>query len=103
MMRAGHVSGVPTLAFEDSLVCVSAGPLRSRIEEKLSPADAGIAHFYRHLIKTARQVRDGGLPIGLGVSLAGVCGTNIRVDPDTDWRSVVPGNRKASTRDLIEA
>ena len=60
MMRAGHFTGVPTLALEDSLVCVSAGPLRDRSKERLSTADLAIAHLYRHLIKSAKRVRDGG-------------------------------------------
>ena len=90
LMRRGHFTGVPTLALEDTLVCVSAGPLRDRSREKLATVDLAIAHFYRHLLKTAKRVRDGGEPIGQGVSVATIRGVNASVDPSVDWRSLVP-------------
>lgn len=90
MMREGHFTGVPTLVLEDTLVCVSAGSLRDRVVEKLAPADMAIAHLYRHLIKSAKRVQDGGEPLGLNVSVATVRGVNASVDPSVDWRSLVP-------------
>ena len=90
MIRAGHQSGVPTLALEDSLVCVSAGPLRDRSEEHLAGVDLAIAQFYRVLLKMARQARDGQDPVGLGVSVAKVRGTNASLDPKQGWRELVP-------------
>jgi phenylpropionate dioxygenase-like ring-hydroxylating dioxygenase large terminal subunit len=89
-MRRGHFSGVPTLVLEDTLVCVSAGPLRDRSKEKLATVDLAIVHFYRHLIKTANQVKGGGLPLGHGVSVAAITGLNASVDPSIDWKSLVP-------------
>ncbi len=89
-MREGHFTGVPTLALEDTLVCVSAGPLRDRSKEKLATVDLAIVHFYRHLIKTAKQVREGGEPLGYDVSVATITGVNASVDPAVDWRSLVP-------------
>jgi phthalate 4,5-dioxygenase len=101
LMRAGHFTGVPALALEDSLVCVSAGPLRDRSKERLSTADLAIAHLYRYLIKSAKRVRDGGKPLGYGVSLAHVVGTNARLEPGEDWRKLVPGHYKV--RPLVAA
>ncbi len=89
-MREGHFTGVPTLALEDTLVCVSAGPLRDRSKEKLATVDMAIVHFYRHSIKTAKLVRDGGEPLGLGVSVRGITGLNASVAAGTDWRTLVP-------------
>ena len=89
MIANGHQSGVPTLALEDSLVCASAGPLRDRSNEHLAGADLAIAQMYRVLIKMARQGRDGQDPIGLGVSMADIRGTNASVDPSVEWRSLV--------------
>jgi hypothetical protein len=92
LMRSGHFTGVPTLALEDSLVCVSAGPLRDRSRERLSTADLAIAYLYRHLIKSAKRVRDGGEPLGFGVSLANIVGVNAKLKPDEDWRKLVAGH-----------
>ena len=89
MIQAGHQSGVPTLALEDSLVCASAGPLRDRSNEHLAGADLAIAQMYRILIRMARQGRDGQDPVGLGVSMAEIRGTNASVDPSVEWRSLV--------------
>jgi phthalate 4,5-dioxygenase oxygenase subunit len=96
LMARGHFSGVPALALEDSLVCVSAGPLRSREQETLSRADLAISHLFRFLLKSARQVRDGGRPIGAGVSFADIVGLNACVAPGTDWRSLVPQHRNSA-------
>ena len=97
-IRAGHFTGVPTLALEDSLVCASQGPLRDRSREKLANVDIAIVHFYRHLLKSAKQVRDGGEPLGSGVSVAKIRGVNARVDPETDWRSLVPDHYHPKVR-----
>jgi hypothetical protein len=78
------------LALEDTLVCVSAGPLRDRSKERLATVDMAIVHFYKHLIRTAKRARDGGEPLGYGVSTAGLTGLNASVAPGTDWRSLVP-------------
>lgn len=90
MMRKGHFSGMPALALEDSLVTVSAGPLRDRSQEKLSSADVAIAHFYRSLLKSARQVRDGGTPVGYGLSVSKLRGVPATLEPGADWRKLVP-------------
>lgn len=90
MMNKGHFSGVPTIALEDSLVTMSVGPLRDRSQEKLSSADVAIMHFYRSLLKSAKQVRDGGKPVGYGLSLAKLRGASASLEPGTEWRSLVP-------------
>lgn len=90
LMHAGHFTGVPTLALEDSLVSISAGPVRDRTTERLSISDLAIGHLYRHLLRVAREERDGDGPIGHGVSVAHVVGTNASLDPGTDWRTLVP-------------
>lgn len=90
LMRKGHFTGVPTLALEDTLVCVSGGPIRDRSKEKLAVVDVAIGQLFRHLIRSAKQVRDGGVPLGYGVSAAKITGLNAQVDASTDWRSLVP-------------
>jgi phthalate 4,5-dioxygenase oxygenase subunit len=88
-MRDGHFTGAPTLFLEDVLVCLSAGPLRSRSRELLTPADSAIAAFYRVLIRSAREAAEGRPPIGSGVSIAQVRGINKSLPLNSDWRSLL--------------
>jgi len=99
-MREGHFTGAPTLVLEDVLVCLSAGPLRSRSRELLTPADAAVASLYRVLIRSARAVAEGDLPIGAGVSIADVRGVNQSLPLDSDWHSLL---RPEPKRDAIAA
>ena len=91
-MRAGHHSGLASFVQEDALLCMSAGGLRSREVEYLGPADMAIAQMYRTLIRSATRVAEGGKPIGLGLSVAGLRGGRFSLPLDMDWRDAVPGN-----------
>ena len=88
-MRGGHFSGAPVLLLDDVLVCMSAGPLRSRSRELLTPADAAVASLYRLFIRSARAVAEGGVPIGVGVSVAHVRGLHDSLPLDADWHSLL--------------
>jgi phthalate 4,5-dioxygenase oxygenase subunit len=99
-MRAGHFSGAPALLLEDILVCLSAGPLRSRSRELLTPSDAAVAALYRLFIRSARAAQEGRAPIGAGVSIAHVRGVNDSLPLDTDWHSLLQHEPK---RDAIPA
>jgi len=88
-MRGGHFSGAPVLLLDDVLVCMSAGPLRSRSRELLTPADAAVASLYRLFIRSARAVAEGGVPIGVGVSVADVRGVHDSLPLDADWHSLL--------------
>jgi phenylpropionate dioxygenase-like ring-hydroxylating dioxygenase large terminal subunit len=99
-MGEGHFTGAPTLFLEDVLVCMSAGPLRSRSRELLTPADSAVASLYRLLIRSARAAADGQPPIGSGVSIAEVRGVNKSLPLDSDWRSLLRHDPK---RDAIAA
>ena len=99
-MRDGHFTGAPTLVLEDVLVSASAGPVRSRSRELLTPADAAVASLYRVLIRSARAVAEGGLPVGAGVSIADVRGVNQSLPLDSDWHSLL---QQQPTRDAITA
>ena len=94
-MREGHFSGVPTLALEDSLVCLSAGPLRDRSVEYLAGVDAAIALLYRVLLKNARLAREGREPIGHGRSVTKLRGVNASLEPGSEWRRLVPDHEPA--------
>lgn len=95
LMREGHFSGVPTLALEDSLVCLSAGPLRDRSVEYLAGVDAAIALLYRVLLKNARLAREGREPIGHGRSVTKLRGVNASLEPGSEWRRLVPDHEPA--------
>ena len=97
-MREGHFSGAPVLLLEDVLVCLSAGALRSRSRELLTPADAAVASLYRLFIRSAREAAEGRSPIGSGVSIAQVRGINKSLPLDSDWRSL---HQHGQTRDAI--
>jgi hypothetical protein len=88
-MGEGHFSGAPTLFLEDVLVCLSAGTLRSRSRELLTPADAAVVNLYRMFIRSARAVAAGGLPVGAGVSVAEIRGINKSLPIGSDWRSLL--------------
>ena len=99
-MGEGHFTGAPTLFLEDVLVCMSAGPLRSRSRELLTPADSAVASLYRLLIRSARAAAEGQPPIGSGVSIAEVRGVNKSLPLNSDWRSLL---RHETKHDSIAA
>ena len=92
-MRAGHFTGLPSLTPEDLVVAVSGGGIRDRRQEHLSTADAAIARMYRVLLKSARQVREGGKPVAYGQSVAHLRGRRVTLPQDADWRSLVPDHK----------
>lgn len=94
-MRKGHFSGAESLMMDDVMVCVSAGPLRSRVNEHLAPADGAIAQLYRMLLKNARSVGAGGRAIHEGKSVAHIVARRATLEPGTDWHTIVPGNTGA--------
>ena len=91
-MLAGHHTGLGSFVQEDAFICMSAGGLRDRSYEHLGTADAAIAQMYRSLLKSARQVEQGGKPIAYQMSVANLRGGRFSLPVGTDWRSVVPGN-----------
>jgi phthalate 4,5-dioxygenase len=99
-MREGHFSGAPVLLLEDVLVCVSAGPLRSRARELLTPADAAVASLYRLFIRSARAAAEGGVPVGAGVSVADVRGMHDSLPLGADWHSLL---QEVPKRDAVAA
>ena len=90
----GHFTGMASFTQEDAIVCVSAGGLRDRSREMLSTADLPIAQMYRTLIKSARSVDAGGLPVGLNVPTPEIRGAHATLEPGTDWRTLVPRHRE---------
>jgi phthalate 4,5-dioxygenase oxygenase subunit len=88
-LKEGHFTGAPTLLLEDVLVCQSAGPVRSRSRELLTPSDAAVVSLYRVLIRSARAAAEGGLPIGAGVPIADVRGMNQSLPLDSDWHALL--------------
>jgi hypothetical protein len=59
----------------------------------LSTADLPIAQMYRTLIKSAKSVAEGGLPIGHNVPTPEIHGTHATLEPGTDWRTLVPRHK----------
>ena len=92
-MRAGHFTGLPGLTPEDLVVAVSGGGIRDRRSEHLSSADAAIAKMYRVLLRSARQVSEGGKPVAYGQSVASLRGRRVRLPLGTDWRTLVPDHK----------
>lgn len=91
-VRAGHHTGMGSFVQEDALICMSAGGLRDREYEHLGTADMAIAQMYRTLLKSAKQVQEGGKPIAYKRSVAKLRGGRFSLPIGTDWRTVVPGN-----------
>lgn len=91
-MRNGHFTGIASFTQEDAIVCVSGGPIRDRQHERLATADMAIAQMYRTLLKSAKQVEEGGKPIAYGIPTANLKGTHAILPPGADWRSLVPNN-----------
>src|SRR3546814_7525496 len=60
LIRAGHHSGIVSFVQEDAIVCMSAGGIRDRQYEHLGTADMAVAQMYRTLLKSAKQVAEGG-------------------------------------------
>ena len=97
-MRAGHFTGLPGLTPEDLVVAVSSGGIRDRSTEHLSTADAAIAKMYRVLLKSARQVMQGDMPIAYGKSVALLRGRREKLPQGTDWRTLVPEHKPLSSQ-----
>ena len=91
-MHAGHHTGLGSFVQEDALLCMSAGGIRDREYEHLGTADMAIAQMYRTLLKSAKQVEQGGKPVGHQLSVATLRGGRFSLPVGADWRTVVPGN-----------
>src|SRR3546814_18764986 len=101
LIRAGHHSGIVSFVQEDAIVCMSAGGLRDRQYEHLGTADMAVAQMYRTLHKSAKQVADGGKPIGYNLSVADLRGARTPLAVGPDWRTASPKKlrlAKASSR-----
>src|SRR3546814_8349619 len=80
---------------------MSAGGIRDRQYEHLGTADMAVAQMYRTLLKSAKQVAEGGKPLGYNLSVADLRGARTTLAVGTDWRTAVPNNvrlAKASRR-----
>jgi nitrite reductase/ring-hydroxylating ferredoxin subunit len=91
MRRGESWSGLPGLIEEDVAASVSAGRLRDRQDEVLSPSDIGTARLYRALLACADAVEQGGDPLGIrrGVDWGRVTGTHGPLG-DGSWRELLP-------------
>lgn len=94
LMRAGHFTGVPSIALDDSIVAISSGPIRDRRHQIISSADIAIAHLYACLLKSAKQARDGMIPFGTGISVAKLRGVPATLEPGVNWRTLVPDHSR---------
>jgi hypothetical protein len=88
--RRGHFTGLPSFTQEDAAVSMSAGPIRDRTREILSPADVALPRLYRALLTCARQASAGQDPLGLHADTAHIVGTSGVLQPGAHWRSLVP-------------
>lgn len=89
-MRDGRFSGFHSFTQEDAAVIQSAGRIKDRTKETLSPADAAVMRLYRTLIGIARSVAAGGDPVGLGADPMQIFGAFRKIPSDQDWRTIVP-------------
>lgn len=94
--RAGHFTGFDSFTQEDAACSVSSGAIRDRSQEMLCAADMAIHRLYRALLSCARAVRDGQEIPALKADAGRVVGISGPIDPDQDWRSLVPQHRIVS-------
>src|SRR3546814_9687022 len=66
---------------------MSAGGIRDRQYEHLGTADMAVAQMYRTLLKSAKQVAEGGKPIGYNLSVADLRGARTTLAVGTDRKS----------------
>ena len=94
MRRGERFSGFPGIIADDVAVSVASGGIRDRQQEVLSTADVAVARLYRTLLRSARQVQQGGAPVGLDVpvDLSKVVGANGPLMGGQAWSSLVPGH-----------
>jgi len=88
-MRSGRsFSGLPGVIAEDVAVSVSAGPIRDRTREMLSPADVAVSMLHRVLLASARAVQRGENPVGIGegIDTSGIQGKTIYLQGSQQWQ-----------------
>jgi phthalate 4,5-dioxygenase len=91
-MRDGSSwSGISSLTMEDTIVCVSPGPIRDRSREMLSAADIAITRLYRALL-TAIDSQE-----AAQIDWLESRGFNVELAPGQEWRELLPG-RASSAR-----
>jgi phthalate 4,5-dioxygenase len=91
-MRNGRTfSGLPGLVQEDMAVSVASGPIRDRSKEMLSAADVAVGRLYRVLLNSARQVMEGGDPIGVDrtIDTGSIKGAAGELAPGQAWQSLI--------------
>ncbi|MGJ7546265.1 Rieske 2Fe-2S domain-containing protein [Variovorax sp. LT1R16] len=93
-MRNGAYSGLPIFFPEDSAMLVSAGEIRDRSKEMLSPGDVAIVRLYKTLLGVARQVQEGREPVGLRIDPRRIHGRNGVIKDGQPWQSLVPEHQR---------
>jgi len=94
--RAGHFTGYDSFTQEDGACSISSGGIRDRSQELLSTADVAISRLYRTLLGCAKAAREGREIPGLRADVGRVVGVSAPIDPDQDWRTLVPQHKIVS-------
>ncbi len=97
-------TGLPGVAFEDSVMGVAAGPICDRTKEHLVSADAAIVRVRKLLLECANLVSAGKDPIGADYQdCTKFAAFDHVLRPGERWQDLVPQHRLPATREMVDA
>jgi phthalate 4,5-dioxygenase len=86
-------SGLNGIAFEDTVIATSMGPIQDRTKEHLIASDVAVARLRRRLLDSAARVERGEDPVGAHVDTHLISSIDAPAPDGAHWRSLLPNHR----------
>ena len=91
-------SGLNGIAFEDTVIATSMGPIQDRTKEHLIASDLAVARLRRRLLESIVRIERGEDPVGVGVDASLISSIDAPVPEAGHWRTLIPGHRLAGAQ-----
>lgn len=90
-------TGLRGIEQEDAAMSLSMGPIIDRSQEHLVPADRAVVVLRKLLLRSAKNVQDGGDPVAMPGDVTDVRAPDVFLAHDSraNWHDIVPGHWKA--------
>lgn len=94
-------TGLHGIEQEDAAMSLSMGPIIDRSQEHLVPADRAVVALRKLLLRSAKNVEEGGDPVAIPGDVRDVRAPDVFLAHDTraKWHDIVPGHWKARQAD----
>jgi len=90
-------SGLNGIAFEDTVIATSMGPIQDRTKEHLIASDLAVARLRRRLLDSAARIERGEPPVGAHVDTSLISSIDAPAPQGAHWRTLLPNHRAVAT------